>query len=60
MEVVDGGFKQGMWQSDRDAYSDEDIEAFNNVLHRLAKDIHPGWRKLVWEPKEPPPLKCVK
>jgi hypothetical protein len=31
-----------MWQSDREAYSEEDIKNFNNVLRRLAKDIHPG------------------
>jgi hypothetical protein len=60
MEVIDGGFKEGDWQSDREAYSDEDIQAFNEILRKLAKDVHPGWLKLLWEPKEPPQLKCVK
>jgi hypothetical protein len=61
MEVIEGGFKKGDWQSDREAYSEEDIKDFNDVLRKLAKDVHPGWLKLLWEPKEPSqPLKCVK
>jgi hypothetical protein len=48
-----------MWQSDREAYSEEDIKNFNNVLRRLAKDIHPGWLKLLWEPKKPPQLRVL-
>lgn len=60
LKVIQGGFKKGHWLSDRDAYSDEDIEALNNVLRRLAEDVHPGWSKLIWELKEPPQLQCVK
>ena len=60
LRVVQGSFKKGHWLSDRDAYSDEDIAALNDVLHRLAKDIHPGWIEFIWKPKEPPQLQCVK
>jgi hypothetical protein len=36
MEVIQGGFKKGMWQSDREAYADEDIEAWNDRLKQLS------------------------
>lgn len=56
LKLSDGGFKKGMWQSARQAYSEKDIEALNNALHRRAKDVHSGWLKFLWEPRDPPQL----
>lgn len=60
MKVIQGGFKKGDWQSDRDAYSDEDIKKGNAIFEMLAQLHTPVWRKLLWNPKEPSPLKIVK
>lgn len=60
MEVIQGGLKKGIWQSDREAYSDEDIEAWNAILEMLAQKHNPAWKELIWKPKEPQPLKVIK
>lgn len=60
MEVIEGGLKKGIWQSDRDAYSEEDIEAGNAILEILAYKHNPAWKKLIWEIKEVQPLKVIK
>ena len=60
MEVIDGGFKKGDWQSDRGAYSEEEIEAGNAMFERLAQEHNPAWRKLIWTPQESHPLKVIK
>lgn len=60
MELIEGGFKEGIWQSDRDAYSEEDIEAGNAIFEMLARKHNPAWKELIWEIKENQPLKVVK
>lgn len=60
MEVIEGGFKEGIWQSDRDAYSDEDIEEGNAIFEELAQKHNSAWMKLIWNIKEPKPLRIVK
>lgn len=60
MKVINGGFKKGIWQSDRDAYSEEDIEAGNAIFDILAQKHNPAWKELVWKIKDPKPLKSVK
>jgi hypothetical protein len=60
MEVIDGGFHKGDWQSDRDAYSDEDIDAWNAIFQEMAEKHGSGWKMLIWDVKEPPSLKIVK
>ena len=55
MEVIEGGFKKGMWQYDRDTYSDEDIEVWNKRLMQLSHD-HPWLKEFLWhiKPKQKP------
>ena len=60
LKVIDGGFKKGHWQSDRRAYADEDIAAWNAIFAELAQNHHPAWAKWIWEVKERPALKRVK
>ena len=71
MKIIQGGLKKGMWQSDRDTYSDEYIEVWNNRLRQLSHQ-HPWLEEFIWNikseqkprlvqscayPKEPPPPK---
>jgi len=51
MKIIEGGFKKGIWQSDRDAYSDEDIEAGNAIFEMLAHKHNHAWRELIWDIK---------
>ncbi len=61
MEVIEGGLKQGIWQSDREAYSNEDIEEGNAIFEELAQKHNPAWKELIWDIKESSqPVKCVK
>ena len=60
LKLIPGNFQPGMWQSDRSAYSDEDIEALNTALEKLARDCFPGMRRLIWEIKGPPELRLLK
>jgi hypothetical protein len=60
MKALEGGLKQGVWQSDRDAYSEEHIEAGNAIFEMLAQKHNPAWKELIWDIKEPQPLKLVK
>lgn len=46
MKILQGGFKKGMWQSDREAYSDEEIEAWNNRLRKLSQK-HPWLEEFI-------------
>ncbi|MBW1953585.1 MAG: hypothetical protein JRI66_10960 [Deltaproteobacteria bacterium] len=59
LKLIPGKIQSGMWQSDRRAYSDEDIEALNTALENLARDYFPGIHRLIWEIKGPPELKMV-
>ncbi|RJR47282.1 MAG: hypothetical protein C4567_01250 [Deltaproteobacteria bacterium] len=62
MEVIQGGFVKGHWQSDREAYSDEDIEAWNAIFQKMAEKHGPGWKILIWNVKadSKPELRRVK
>ena len=51
MKVIKGGFVKGHWQSDRSAYSDEDIEDWNAIFQKMAEKHGPGWRILIWDIK---------
>ena len=59
LKVIQGGFQKGMWQSDRDAYSDEDIAEGNALFEELAQKHNPAWRMLLWNIKEPVSFKVV-
>jgi len=59
LKLIPGKIQSGMLQSDRRAYSDQDIEALNAALEKLARDYFPGMRRLIWEIKEPPELRVV-
>jgi hypothetical protein len=53
---------KGHWQSDRDAYSDEDLEAWNNIFQKMAEKHGPGWKMFIWDVKanSKPELRRVK
>lgn len=57
MKVIQGGFKDGMWGSDREAYSDEEIEVWNERLQQISLD-HPWLKEFIWNinPKQKPRL----
>ena len=57
MKVVKGGFKEGMWQHDRNTYSDEEIEIWNVRLEQLSQK-HPWLKDFIWKikPKRKPTL----
>ncbi len=48
MKVIKGGYEKGLWGHDRDAYSDEDIEFFNEFLRTVAKD-RPQAANVIWD-----------
>jgi hypothetical protein len=52
MEVINGGYKKGMWFHDRAAYSDEEIEYVNGAFRRISQH-DPRWLKLIWNIKKP-------
>ncbi len=60
MEVIQGGFQKGMWGSDRQTYSDEDIEVWNDRLRQLSRQ-HPWLEEFVWhiQPTQKQPLEIV-
>jgi len=63
MELIKGGFKEGNWQSDRTAYSDEEIAEVNVRFRQLA-DRYPQYRSFfeyfIWDVKPQPELKVIK
>jgi len=59
MEVIEGKFKKGVWQHDREAYSDEDIEFFNEFLRTVAKH-RPQAAEVIWNVPKAPPLKITR
>ncbi|HAY23092.1 MAG TPA: hypothetical protein DCY27_13220 [Desulfobacterales bacterium] len=60
LKVIDGGFQEGHWQSDRHAYSEADVAAWNAIFAELARSHHPAWQEWVWDIKETSPLKRIK
>ena len=57
MKIIQGAFKKGMWQSDREAYSDEEIEIWNSRLRKLSQK-HPWLEMFIWniKPKQKPQI----
>jgi hypothetical protein len=57
MEVIQGGFKKGVWQCDRETFSDEDIEVWNDRLRQLSLQ-HPWLEEFGWDiqPTQKQPL----
>lgn len=47
MEVIEGKFKKGVWGHDREVYTDEDIEFFNEFLRTIAKH-RPQAAEVIW------------
>lgn len=61
MEAIQGGFKEGSWQSDRDAFSDEYIETWDDRLKQLSRYPQVSWLKdYIWGTKPKPELRIVK
>jgi len=59
MKVIKGGYQKDVWGHDRNAYSDEDLEFFNEFLRTIAKD-RPQAANLIWHPnREKPKLKII-
>jgi len=48
LEKIEGGYKKGVWQHDREAYTDEDIEFFNEFLREMAKH-RPQAASVIWD-----------
>ncbi|MBW2646202.1 MAG: hypothetical protein JRE23_08505 [Deltaproteobacteria bacterium] len=48
LKIVQGGFQEGVWQHDREAYTDEDIESFNEFLRAVAKH-RPQAAEVIWD-----------
>jgi len=48
LKVVQGGFQKGVWQHDREAHTDEDIEFFNEFLRTVAKH-RPQAANVIWD-----------
>ncbi len=63
MEVIEGGFKEGQWQSDRDAFSEEEIVEVNERFKQLI-ERNPQYRPLfefcLWDVNHKPELKVIK
>ncbi|RJR43647.1 MAG: hypothetical protein C4567_05420 [Deltaproteobacteria bacterium] len=57
MKMIKGGFNERMWQHDRGAYSDEEIEIWNARLKQLSQK-HPWLQDFIWKinPKQKPHL----
>ncbi|MBW2600207.1 MAG: hypothetical protein JRC60_09155 [Deltaproteobacteria bacterium] len=48
LKVVQGGFQKGVWQYDREAYTDEEIEFLNEFLRTVAKH-RPEAAEVIWD-----------
>jgi len=62
VEVIEGGFKKGLWFHDRDSHTQEEIDALNEASRLLGQD-DPIFLKLIWDVKVdtfPPVLQLVK
>ncbi|MBW2648197.1 MAG: hypothetical protein JRC53_00005 [Deltaproteobacteria bacterium] len=47
-KIIEGGYQKGVWGHDRDAYSNEDIEFFNEFLRTVAKH-RPQATNVIWD-----------
>ena len=62
LKVVQGGYQKGIWMHDRDAHTQEEIDALNEAFRLLGQD-DPRFLKLIWNVKVDVPsseLKVVK
>jgi len=62
VEVIEGGYQKGLWFHDRDAHTQEEIDALNEAFRLIGQD-DPRWLKLIWDVKAgapPPKLQVVK
>ena len=48
LKVVQGGYQKGVWQYDREAYTDEEIESFNEFLRTIARH-RPQAARVIWD-----------
>lgn len=51
MEVIQGGFKKGFWLHDRETYSNEEIEVWNNRFEWLVSQGHSWLKDYIWDIK---------
>ena len=49
-KVIDGGYQKGIWMHDRDAHTQEEIDALNEAFRLLGQD-DPRFLKLIWDIK---------
>jgi len=62
LKVIKGGYEKGLWGHDQDAYSDEDIEFFNEFLRTVAKH-RPQAANVIWDVSKrdkPPEIRLIK
>jgi len=60
LRVFPGGYKEGVWQHDRNM-PDIEIAAGNGAWLRLALGTgKPGWLKLIWPLRGKPQLRRIK
>jgi len=62
LKVIDGGHQKGIWMHDRDAHTQEEIDALNEAFRLLGQD-DPRFLKLIWNIKADsfsPELQIVK
>ena len=50
LKVVQGGYQRGIWMHDRDAHTQEEIDALNEAFRLLGQD-DPRFLKLIWNVK---------
>ncbi len=50
LKVVQGGYQKGIWMHDRDAHTQEEIDALNEAFRLLGQD-DPRFLKLIWNVK---------
>lgn len=62
LKVVQGGFEEGIWLHDRDAYSDESIANGNKLFKELIDAGHTWLKDYLWDikPIPNPELRRVK
>lgn len=62
LKVIDGGYRPGVWLHDRNAHTQEEIDALNEAFRLLGQD-DPRFLKLIWDIKvesRSPALRLVK
>lgn len=56
MKIIEGGYQKGSWLHDRDAYSEEEIEAWNKRFMWLISQGHTWLKDYIWHIKSKPGL----